>query len=73
MKQPVYLLDFSVYKPPDEYRVDIEASKANSRANWTVRLLRVLAAARADGGGGGVCVCWCVRLRRACASDRRRV
>ena len=46
---PVYMIDFSVYKPPEEYRVDIEASKQNSRENWPVRWVFFLL--RRGGGG----------------------
>ena len=37
MARPVYLLDFSVYKPPEELRLDIDEAKRRARDSWTVR------------------------------------
>jgi len=37
--RPVYLVDFSVYKPPEELRMDSERAKETAK-NWSVSLLR---------------------------------
>lgn len=39
-QRPVYLVDFSVYKPPEELKLDVAAAESHERAAWHVSALR---------------------------------